>query len=183
MDINNRNLQTTTSVGGTVVRPPQSGQPNTIIGKGAGIALTVIAGIVLLGLLLLAAIVIAGLFAFRQAQTIQVGPTETVTQSIELGSAKSADVVMSMGVGSLTVRGGATNLMDADFTYNIPDWRPEVNYAVSLGDNTSLSNSPTQAVSPAATPGIGGTCASTTACPRTSKSIWERATTTSNWEA
>jgi hypothetical protein len=38
-----------------------------------------------------------------------------------------------MKAGELKVGGGATQLMDADFTYNVSDWKPEVRYEVSGG--------------------------------------------------
>jgi len=57
---------------------------------------------------------------------VDVGPTLTDKQSIELGDIDLAEVAIKMGVGELNITGGATNLMDAEFTYNIEDWRPEV---------------------------------------------------------
>jgi hypothetical protein len=33
-----------------------------------------------------------------------------------------------MSTGDILVGGGAQNLMDATFTYNVPQWRPEVSY-------------------------------------------------------
>ena len=59
---------------------------------------------------------------------VAVGPTQTDSQSVELGNAESVQAAIKMGVGQLNIRGGATNLMDAEFTYNIEDWRPEVDY-------------------------------------------------------
>ncbi len=59
---------------------------------------------------------------------VAVGPTQTDSQSVELGNAESVQAAIKMGVGQLNIRGGATNLMDAEFTYNVEDWRPEVDY-------------------------------------------------------
>ena len=59
---------------------------------------------------------------------VAVGPTQTDSQSIELGNAESVQAAIKMGVGQLNIGGGATNLMDAEFTYNVEDWRPEVDY-------------------------------------------------------
>ncbi len=59
---------------------------------------------------------------------VDVGATQTDSQSVELGDAESAVVAIQMGVGKLNVSGGATNLMDAEFTYNIETWRPIVDY-------------------------------------------------------
>jgi hypothetical protein len=57
---------------------------------------------------------------------VAVGPILTDSQSVELGDVDSVQVDIKMGIGELNVDGGATNLMDAEFTYNVEDWRPEV---------------------------------------------------------
>ena len=62
---------------------------------------------------------------------LRTGPTQTESQSVEAGAAETVDVTINMGVGELEVGGGADNLLDAEFTYNVEDWRPEVNYNVS----------------------------------------------------
>jgi len=59
-----------------------------------------------------------------------VGPTETISKSVELGGAETAQATIKMGVGELSIQGGAANLMDANFTSNIADWQPEVTYDV-----------------------------------------------------
>ena len=79
--------------------------------------------LVLMGALLL----IAGCNLAR----LRTGPTQTESQSVEPGGAESVDVTINMGVGELEVSGGADNLLDAEFTYNVEDWRPQVNYNVS----------------------------------------------------
>jgi hypothetical protein len=33
-----------------------------------------------------------------------------------------------MGAGELKMRGGSSNLVDADFTYNVPSWKPDFHY-------------------------------------------------------
>jgi len=43
-----------------------------------------------------------------------------------------------MGAGELNLTGGADRLMEADFFYNVADWKPEVDYEVS-GDTGGLS--------------------------------------------
>jgi hypothetical protein len=43
-----------------------------------------------------------------------------------------------MGAGELTVSGAADALMEADFSYNVSEWKPKVNYDVS-GDTGELS--------------------------------------------
>ena len=42
-----------------------------------------------------------------------------------------------MGAGELNLTGGADQLMEGDFSYNVADWKPEVSYDVS-GDKGEL---------------------------------------------
>jgi hypothetical protein len=42
-----------------------------------------------------------------------------------------------MNAGVLTLAGGADHLLDADFRYNVPDWEPQVAYALN-GDHGAL---------------------------------------------
>ncbi len=65
---------------------------------------------------------------------MEIGSTETETQTIERNDASSARVNIQMGIGKLDVRGGANDLMDAEFTYNVPAWKPEVDYEVRGGE-------------------------------------------------
>ena len=55
------------------------------------------------------------------------------SKMVALGAAQSVRVSLSMKAGELKVAGGATDLLDADFTYNVPKWKPEVRYEVSGG--------------------------------------------------
>ncbi len=66
--------------------------------------------------------------------TFDVGPTQTESQSIELGDADAAQATIKMGVGELSINGGAANLMDANFTYNVAEWKPEVTYEIRRGE-------------------------------------------------
>jgi hypothetical protein len=58
------------------------------------------------------------------------GPAQTESRSVALGEAKSVQVEVKMGAGDLRMGGGAKELLDADFTYPAPRWKPEVKYAV-----------------------------------------------------
>lgn len=60
---------------------------------------------------------------------VQTGPDEHDNQSVALDKSEMARVEMKMGVGELTVDGGSPKLMDADFTYNVPSWKPVVRYS------------------------------------------------------
>jgi len=68
----------------------------------------------------------------------RVGETHTISKSVPLGQAKSVGVDIKMGAGELKVSGSATDLMNADFTYNVDSWKPEVRYDAS-GDQGHLT--------------------------------------------
>lgn len=65
--------------------------------------------------------------------TTKVGSLETETQTIERGDATEVHVEVDMGLGELNLGGGAPSLLQADFAYNVADWKPEVTYQVSDG--------------------------------------------------
>jgi hypothetical protein len=56
------------------------------------------------------------------------GPVEHSTQTVELDKSDVVHVDIHMGAGELRLEGGSAKLMDADFAYNIPSWKPEVRY-------------------------------------------------------
>ncbi len=62
----------------------------------------------------------------------------TDSHAIGLGDAKSVTVDLKMSVGKLTIGGGADALMEADFSSNVADWKPAVDYSVS-GEQSELS--------------------------------------------
>ena len=59
------------------------------------------------------------------------GPVEHDVQSIDLDKSEMARVEIKMGVGELQVEGGSPKLLDADFAYNVPSWKPVVRYSSS----------------------------------------------------
>lgn len=67
--------------------------------------------------------------------SVEVGPLQTESQSVELGDAESVRVEIEMGAGELEVAGGADELMEADFTYNVAELKPEVVYS---GDTLTI---------------------------------------------
>lgn len=69
---------------------------------------------------------------------ITTGPVQTVTERIELDGAERASVQVNVGAGRLQVGGGADTLMDAEFTYNVEEWAPEVEYTIT-GDRGLLA--------------------------------------------
>jgi hypothetical protein len=62
---------------------------------------------------------------------VPTGELRRESQSVKLGDAKSVRMDIKMGAGELKVAGGAPELLDAEFTYNVERWKPEVNYKVS----------------------------------------------------
>jgi hypothetical protein len=61
------------------------------------------------------------------------GETREESRTVEQGAAQFVRINLSMKAGELKVAGGAPQLLDADFTYNVPEWKPEVKYQVSGG--------------------------------------------------
>lgn len=74
----------------------------------------------------IAAVLAAGLVGCEMA-----GELLEDTRTVELGGAEFADVKLDIGVGELRVHGGARNLMEGYFRYNIDHWKPEIDYRIS----------------------------------------------------
>ena len=74
------------------------------------------------------AVVVTGLLVSGCDEVSQAARTES--ERVELGGAESAQVQIAMGVGGLDIRGGAEDLLEAEFTYSNDKWKPEVDYAV-----------------------------------------------------
>jgi hypothetical protein len=62
---------------------------------------------------------------------VQTGPTRYESQAIDLDKADRVRVELRMGAGELRIGSGTEKLMQAYFTYNVPSWKPVVNYAPS----------------------------------------------------
>ncbi|HZU28700.1 MAG TPA: toast rack family protein [Bryobacteraceae bacterium] len=56
------------------------------------------------------------------------GKTEHETKTVDVGKAESVRAEIDMGVGQLNIKGDASKLLEADFTYNRRDWKPDVTY-------------------------------------------------------
>jgi len=65
------------------------------------------------------------------------GAIQTKSETVELGSADSVRVTVDAGIGELYVDGGSSELLNADFRYNIDELEPEVTYDVD-GDTGRL---------------------------------------------
>ncbi len=70
------------------------------------------------------------------------GIVERDSRTVDLKGAKSVQVQIEMGAGELVMRGGAAQLMDADFRYRVRDGQPEVQYDVSGSRGTLTVRQP-----------------------------------------
>jgi uncharacterized protein DUF2154/cell wall-active antibiotic response 4TMS protein YvqF len=59
--------------------------------------------------------------------------SQHTTQTVDLQGAKSARARLEMGAGELTINGGASRMLDADFTYDSSFDTPRVDYRVADG--------------------------------------------------
>jgi hypothetical protein len=90
-------------------------------------------GVVVLSILMMAATtVLAGACSTQGGGTKQqVGKMQHVSKSVDPKNAQSARAQLKMGAGELNLTGGADQLMEGEFSYNVSDWKPEVSYDVS----------------------------------------------------
>ncbi len=79
------------------------------------------------GLFLLAMVAVL-LAASGCGRGVTVGKLQTDSETVELGDAASVRVEIDMGAGELDMAGGAAELLEADFTYNVAELEPEVDY-------------------------------------------------------
>jgi len=64
-------------------------------------------------------------------------PLVSETQTIPLEGAEIISVALRMGAGQLTISDGSAALLDAEFIYNVDEWKPIIDY-VSSGSEGSL---------------------------------------------
>jgi hypothetical protein len=60
---------------------------------------------------------------------VRVGKLQTESETVELDDAASVRVEIDMGAGELDVAGGAAELLEANFAYNVAELKPEVDYS------------------------------------------------------
>ena len=83
--------------------------------------LTILAALIILSLSLHACMI----------NRFRVGPTQTESETVEVGDAEDVRADIQMGVGEIEISGGASELMEAEFTYNVDELEPHVTYEVS----------------------------------------------------
>ena len=87
--------------------------------------------------LLFVAAVAMALFG-EACQSQDVGEMRHESRTIQPENAQSVRANLKMGAGELQVVGAADALMEADFSYNVADWKPKVSYEVA-GEAGELS--------------------------------------------
>ena len=89
-------------------------------------------GVVLLLIVMMAGTALfAGACGTQRGGTQQVGEMQRESHTVGLENAQSASAELKMGAGELNLSGGADQLMEGDFSYNVAAWKPKVNYDVS----------------------------------------------------
>jgi hypothetical protein len=66
-----------------------------------------------------------------QLATVTTGEMQEISETIERQDARDARVTVEIGAGELNIGGGARDLMEGTFTFNVDEWQPEVSYAVT----------------------------------------------------
>jgi len=62
----------------------------------------------------------------------------TESRTVELGGAESVRANIEMGAGILEVAGGVSALLEAEFAYDVEEWKPTVDYGVTGTEGTLL---------------------------------------------
>lgn len=80
------------------------------------------------------------------------GPTQHDFQAIDRDNAGMVSVRLKMGAGKLRIDTGTDKLVAADFTYNVPSWKPEVRYTKNADRGTlTIDQPPTEGIHMAGT--------------------------------
>lgn len=66
-------------------------------------------------------------------ERVELVDLRTENQTIDLGGAERVVIEVEIGIGKLNVTSGSPALLDAEFTYNVEEWAPTVDYSVSNG--------------------------------------------------
>jgi len=64
------------------------------------------------------------IFGLSCTACVAVGEREVEIRTVEIGDIENARVELDMGAGELEVHGGARELLEATFTYNVDKWKP-----------------------------------------------------------
>jgi uncharacterized protein DUF2154 len=73
----------------------------------------------------------------------RIGRQEHETKILELDKSELTRVELKMDAGELRVAGGSPKLMEADFDYNVPGWKPQVDYhSTGVRSDIEIFNAP-----------------------------------------
>ena len=61
-------------------------------------------------------------------EPVATGPLQTETRTVERDKSELVRAEERMGAGELNVRGGAQKMLEAEFRYDVPQWKPEIRY-------------------------------------------------------
>ena len=75
--------------------------------------------VVLLIVMMAATAILAGACGTQSGGTQQVGKMQRDSQSVDLKNARSTRAQLKMGAGELNITGGADQLMEGEFSYNV----------------------------------------------------------------
>ncbi len=70
------------------------------------------------------------------------GPEQKESRSVEMDKSERVRAQVKMQSGELEVQGGANALLNADFTYNVAAWKPELQYRSSGGTGNLVLEQP-----------------------------------------
>ena len=76
--------------------------------------------------------------------TASSGPEQHESHSVDLDKSEKVHARFKMPMGDLKMSGGAARLMDADFSYNVAAWKPDIRFTSSgaAGELTVEQNGP-----------------------------------------
>jgi hypothetical protein len=86
------------------------------------------------------------LLAGCEISTVATGETRRETQAIELDKSEAVRVEISMAPGELDVKSGTPKLLEADFSYNVPEWKPTVDYRAGAGGANLIISQPRNSI-------------------------------------
>ena len=90
-------------------------------------------------------VLLAGVLCMAGCRIEAPGPLTHESQEIDRDDSDRVRVNLEMGAGNLRVRSGAGKLMRADFTYNVPSWKPQVRYSSAAGHGSLSVRQPESA--------------------------------------
>ncbi len=65
------------------------------------------------------------------ASSLTVGDLKTERKAIDLDGAEEITLELEMEAGKLTIRSGAEGALEGEFSYNVAEWKPRIEYQMS----------------------------------------------------